>query len=123
MKKNLINNDTFKSFPEEIQDFYKDIKKLKFEEKPNYPKLKEYFLILLRKNGFKEDDNFSWINNDFSPNYKEINLKKRKSNSQKRLMDKLLQNSNQITQNGVEFEEEEKYNIKMINSFKYIIIY
>ena len=119
MKKNLINNDIFKSLPEEIQNFYKDIKKLKFEEKPNYPKLKEYFLILLRKNGFKEDDNFSWIKKDFSPNYKEINLKKRKSNSQKRLMDKLLQNSNQITQNDVEYEEEEKHNIKMINSFKY----
>ena len=34
-------------------------------------------------------------------------------------MDKLLQNSNQITQNDVEYEEEEKHNIKMINSFKY----
>ena len=120
MKKNLVNNDIFKSLPEEIKDFYKDIKKLKFEEKPNYSKLKEYFSILLMKNGLKEDGNFSWIKKGFSPNYKEINLTKRKSNSQKRLMDKLLKNSNQLTQNEKKDEEEEEHhNMKFVNSFKY----
>ena len=35
--------------------------------------------FLLRKNEFNEDDNFSWIKKDFSTNYKEIYLKRRKT--------------------------------------------
>ena len=88
MKKKLINDETFLSLPKEIQEFYKDIKKLKFEEKPNYNKLKEYFRILLNKNELNEDGNFSWINKEYLIDYKEVNLKERKSNSQQRLMDK-----------------------------------
>jgi hypothetical protein len=117
MKKKLINDETFLSMPNEIQEFYKDIKKLKFEEKPNYNKLKEYFRILLNKNGLNEDGNFSWINKEYLIDYKEVNLKERKSNSQQRLMDKLLKNSNQNVQRDI--KEEEKHNIKPINSFKY----
>ena len=117
MKKKLINDETFLSLPKEIQEFYKDIKKLKFEEKPNYNKLKEYFRILLNKNELNEDGNFSWINKEYLIDYKEVNLKERKSNSQQRLMDKLLKNSNQNIQK--EIKEEEKHNIKPINSFKY----
>ena len=119
MKKKLINDDAFKLLPIEIQEFYKDIKKLKFEEKPNYDKLKEYFRILLRKNGIKEDGNFSWINKDCLNNSKEVNLKERKSNSQKRLMDKLLNKSNQKNNNNTKEEEEKYNNIKKVNSFNY----
>ena len=115
MKKKLTEDSMFKQLPIEIQEFYKDIKRLKFEEKPNYNKLKEYFRILLRKNGLKEDNNFSWINNECSINTKEINLKVRKSNSQQRLMDKLLQKSNKKELK----EEEEKHYIKSYNSSKY----
>ena len=118
MKKKLINDETFLSLPKEIQEFYKDIKKLKFEEKPNYNKLKEYFRILLNKNELNEDGNFSWINKEYLIDYKEVNIKGRKSNSQQRLMDKLLKNSNQSIQKEIK-EEEEKHNIKPINSFKY----
>jgi hypothetical protein len=91
---------------------------LKFEEKPNYNKLKEYFRILLKKNGLNEDGNFSWISKEYLIDYKEVNLKERKSNSQQRLMDKLLKNSQQYKQKDIK-EEEEKHNIKPINSFKY----
>ena len=121
MKKKLINDEMFKSLPNEIQEFYKDIKKLKFEEEPDYTKLKEYFKILLRKNALNEDGNFSWIKKEYLIDYKEVNLRERKSNSQKRLMDKLMRNSNsnQLIQNDNTKDEEEKYNIKQINSFKY----
>jgi len=118
MKKKLINDEIFLSLPNEFQEFYKDIKKLKFEEKPNYNKLKEYFRILLKKNGLNEDGNFSWISKEYLIDYKEVNLKERKSNSQQRLMDKLLKNSIQYKQKDIK-EEEEKHNIKPINSFKY----
>ena len=116
MKKKLIYDDNFKKLPNEIQAFYTDIKKLKFEEKPNYAKLKENFYILLKKNGFEADNNFSWINRENLVNTKEIvNLNERKSNSQKRLMDKLLKNSNQYKKENKK-EEEKEHNIKTINS-------
>ena len=112
MKKKLIYDENFKQLPKEIQEFYNDIKKLKFEEKPNYVKLKGYFYILLKKNGFEADNNFSWINRDHLINTKEIiNINERKSNSQKRLMDKLLKNSNKL--NKEKKEEEIKHNIKI----------
>ena len=115
MKKKLIYDENFKQLPKEIQEFYNDIKKLKFEEKPNYVKLKGYFYILLKKNGFEADNNFSWINRDHLINTKEIiNINERKSNSQKRLMDKLLKNSNKL--NKEKKEEEIKHNIKIVKT-------
>ena len=115
MKKKLIYDENFKQLPKEIQEFYNDIKKLKFEEKPNYVKLKGYFYILLKKNGFEADNNFSWINRDHLINTKEIiNINERKSNSQKRLMDKLLKNSNKL--NKEKKEEEIKNNIKIVKT-------
>ena len=115
MKKKLIYDENFKQLPKEIQEFYNDIKKLKFEEKPNYVKLKGYFYILLKKNGFEADNNFSWINRDHPTNTKEIiNINERKSNSQKRLMDKLLKNSNKLKKEKK--EEEIKHNIKIVKT-------
>ena len=115
MKKKLIYDENFKQLPKEIQEFYNDIKKLKFEEKPNYVKLKGYFYILLKKNGFEADNNFSWINRDHLINTKEIiNINERKSNSQKRLMDKLLKNSNKLSKEKK--EEEIKHNIKIVKT-------
>ena len=90
MKKKLCENESFKELPIEIQNFYKNIKKLKFEEEPNYSLLRQYFKDLLKINSFNEDDNFSWINDKSLIDTKlEPDLRKRKSNTQKRLMDKL----------------------------------
>ena len=110
IKKKLIEYESFKDLPNEIQNFYKNIKKLNFKEEPNYALLKGYFKDLLAINNFQEDDNFSWVNNKFLIDTKnEINLKKRKSNSLKRLMDKLMKNST------CDFEENQ---IKTINNSK-----
>ena len=120
MKKKLIEDEMFLKMPQEIQNFYKDIKKLKFEEEPNYNKLKEYFRELLIKNNLKEDNNFSWINTDILMNSKiETNLKERKSNSQKRLMDKLMQKKNPNYNNDNDNEIPiDKHKIKKYYSFK-----
>ena len=110
IKKKLIEYESFKDLPNEIQNFYKNIKKLNFKEEPNYALLKGYFKDLLAINNFQEDDNFSWVNNKFLIDTKnEINLKTRKSNSLKRLMDKLMKNST------CDFEENQ---IKTINNSK-----
>ena len=94
MKKKFCEEENFKELPIEIQNFYKTIKKLSFEEDPNYIILRGYFKELLTRNKLKEDGNFSWINDKSLVDTKiETNLRKRKSNSQKRLMDKLMKNS------------------------------
>ena len=94
MKKKLMENESFKELPLQIQNFYKNIKKLKFDEEPNYSQLREFFKDLLRANNFIEDENFSWINDQTLIQAKaETNLKTRKSNSQKRLMIQLLKKS------------------------------
>ena len=94
MKKKFCEEENFKDLPIEIQNFYKTIKKLSFEEDPNYIILKGFFRELLNINNFQEDGNFSWINDKSIIEAKiETNLRKRKSNSQKRLMDKLIKNS------------------------------
>ena len=94
IKKKFCEEENFKDLPIEIQNFYKTIKKLSFEEDPNYIILKGFFRELLNINNFQEDGNFSWINDKSIIEAKiETNLRKRKSNSQKRLMDKLIKNS------------------------------
>ena len=112
MKKKLMENEAFKKLPLQIQNFYKNIKKLKFDEEPNYSKLREYFKDLLRANNFIEDENFSWINDQTLIQTKaETNLKKRKSNSQKRIMNQLLKKST------IDSSFEEK-KIEKMNSYK-----
>ena len=94
MKKKLSENEFFKELPIEIQNFYKSIKKLNFEEEPDYILLKGYLKDLLKNNNYIEDKNFSWINDkSFLETKIETNLRKRKSNSLKRLMDKLTKNN------------------------------
>lgn len=112
MKKKLMENESFKELPLQIQNFYKNIKKLKFDEEPNYSQLREFFKDLLRANNFIEDENFSWINDQTLIQAKaETNLKTRKSNSQKRLMIQLLKKS--TIDNS--FEEKK---IQKMNSYK-----
>jgi hypothetical protein len=112
MKKKLMENESFKELPLQIQNFYKNIKKLKFDEEPNYSQLREFFKDLLRTNSFIEDENFSWINDQTLIQAKaETNLKTRKSNSQKRLMIQLLKKS--TIDNS--FEEKK---IQKMNSYK-----
>ena len=112
MKKKLMENESFKELPLHIQNFYKNIKKLKFDEEPNYSQLREFFKDLLRTNSFIEDENFSWINDQTLIQAKaETNLKTRKSNSQKRLMIQLLKKS--TIDNSFE-----KKKIQKMNSYK-----
>jgi hypothetical protein len=107
-----MENESFKELPLQIQNFYKNIKKLKFDEEPNYSQLREFFKDLLRANSFIEDENFSWINDQTLIQAKaETNLKTRKSNSQKRLMIQLLKKS--TIDNS--FEEKK---IQKMNSYK-----
>ena len=113
MKKKIFQDESFKGLPIEIQNFYRNIKKLNFDEEPNYSILKGYFKDLLEKNNLNDNETFSWIKDKSLIEAKtETNLRTRKSNSQKRLMDKLMKNSNNVDKS---FEEKK---IEGINSLK-----
>ena len=61
MKKYIKIESLCENLPEEIVSFCKYTKKLKFAENPNYDYMKNLFVSLLNKNGYKNDHKFSWI--------------------------------------------------------------
>ena len=76
--------------PNEIIKMFKYVKKLKFEETPNYSMIKNSFKSILYNIGHTEMETFSWIkdrrilNSKISPN-----ITIRKSSLKKRILDKL----------------------------------
>ena len=76
--------------PNEIIKMFKYVKKLKFEETPNYSMIKNSFKSILYNIGHTEIETFSWIkdrrilNSKVSPN-----ITIRKSSLKKRILDKL----------------------------------
>ena len=89
--KSTFNIDDYKIiFPNEIIKIFKYIKRLKFEEEPNYSFIKNLFKSILYNNGHEENEIFSWLNNIYFLNQKKsINLSLRKSSVKKRILDKL----------------------------------
>jgi len=74
-------------------------KKLGFAEKPNYNYMKQLFLSILKKNGLRKDNKFSWIkeinNNTNNHNIISSNVNNKKSNISKlfeRIKDSLHKN-------------------------------
>ena len=64
MKKYMPVERLCKGLPPEMQDYFKYVRNLKFQEKPNYDYLKNLFKTILKNNGIEnyEDLNLSWAN-------------------------------------------------------------
>ena len=82
--------------PEEFREYIKYVRKLEFEEKPDYNYLKGLFISVLSRNELKNDLSFSWIINKRKELLKEQNiedkrnvLKKKRQNSLQRLYIKI----------------------------------
>ena len=82
--------------PEEFREYIKYVRKLEFEEKPDYNYLKGLFISVLSRNELKNDLCFSWIINKRKELLKEQNiedkrnvLKKKRQNSLQRLYIKI----------------------------------
>ena len=119
MKKKIFEEKEFQNLQIEVQNFVKDIKKLKFEEEPNYSSLRGYFQILMNKNQIIMDNNFSWINDTNLINAKiETNMKVRKSNSQQRLLEKLIKNSSGSSTRNYLSNEKKIQNLIPVNKNK-----
>jgi hypothetical protein len=87
MKKFMPVERLCKGTPSEMQDYFKYIRQLKFQEAPNYEYLRNLFINLLKKNGIENYQNycFSWLHNW------NANLSVRRKKSAKiRLYSKLL---------------------------------
>ena len=64
MKKYMPVERLCKGLPPEMEEYFKYVRNLQFQEKPNYNYLKNLFKTILKKNGFEnyEDLNLSWAN-------------------------------------------------------------
>ena len=63
MKKYMPIKRLCKGCPKELENFFKHVRSLKFQEEPNYDYLRKIFKIILKNNNFQnfENLNFSWI--------------------------------------------------------------
>ena len=94
--KESFNIDNYrKIIPMQIIEIFKYVKKLAFNEDPNYNKIRCLFKNCLNKINYKENETFSWIKDKRILKLKNSGyIKRRKSSSKKRLMDSLISNEN-----------------------------
>jgi hypothetical protein len=60
-KQETVPDEICKILPDEMKNFLQHILNLEFEEKPNYDFLEGLIKSLKSKYGFKNDDNFEWL--------------------------------------------------------------
>jgi serine/threonine protein kinase len=60
-KRNTLPVDLCQGLPEELTDYFKYVKNMKFEEEPDYLYLKGLFKQIMEKNSFVHDYNFDWV--------------------------------------------------------------
>ena len=90
IKKSAKLEELCENFPPEILLFCKYTRKLGFEENPKYEYMKNLFNSILNKYGTKNDNKFSWIENDaFNSNDKISNFRLHKNSPHKRLINKI----------------------------------
>ena len=94
--KEMFDIDNYKKIiPLEIIKIFKQVKKLKFDENPDYYEMKESFDHLLKKLNYKENETFSWIVDPRILNLKQsVDIYKRKKSYKKRLLNNIERNMN-----------------------------
>ena len=89
MKKNMNLKNICKDCPNEILLFCIYTRRIGFTENPNYNYMKNLFKSILDKNGFINDQKFSWIEHQIDPLESIKNLHIHKNSPHKRLIKKL----------------------------------
>ena len=92
--KEMFNIDEYKkTIPIEIITIFKYVKKLKFDEEPNYDKIRNLFNNFLNKIFYNKNDTFSWIKDKRILGLKKSSdVHRRKSSYKKRLLDNIIKN-------------------------------
>ena len=90
-KKSIEPEQLCLGLPNEFSEYIKYVRKLQFEENPDYKYLKGLFQIILNKFGFNNDLNFTWLTKEdksyfSSNNVKLYENKKRKMSPQMKIL-------------------------------------
>lgn len=98
MKEKTSFEDLSMGLPKEFCTYMNYVKKLNFDQDPDYNYLKSLFINLLTKIGLKNDNLFSWVDENKIPRIKRKKyIYKRKSSPQVRLLNKIIRsNSSKI---------------------------
>ena len=129
LKKTIQPEHLCSDLPEEFCEFLKYARGLKFEENPNYNYLKGLFINIMNKMNYKNDLDFSWLNNKkiknkinknnliIDNNYKISNILKRRESPQTRIYRNILNSrekdkskNNEINDISPEKQDERKNN-------------
>ena len=113
IKRNISMENLCKGLPMEICEYMKYIKKLKFEEKPNYIYLNNLFYSILFKLNEVCDNNFSWNENN---NKKRLILRNKSYISKNRVETTNKNIKNQEIKNFINRRNNSESNIKSIFS-------
>ena len=121
IKKRIEPEELCKGLPKEFSDYIKYVKNLKFEENPDYNYLRGLFLNVLNKNNYKNNYEFSWlnnkkikkklkINNNTVQNYSLKKIIKKRESPQTRIYRKLLNSKEKEKNNTINSTSRINYN-------------
>ena len=132
IKKHITSEKLCEHLPGEMIDYINYVKKLQFEETPDYNYLGNLFQIMLKKSGYDPDNiYFSWIDeNSIKRLKKPVNYSKRSSCSRERIINKIkksLDVKRSLSDHKNIWKESTDYNMKIkryidekiINNIKY----
>ena len=112
--KEKFNIDDYKEkIPFEIITIFKYVKKLKFEEEPNYYKIRNLFKKFLKKINYNDNETFSWIKDKDTFNSKNITEpNKRKLSYKNTIIENILKKhilNNSMKNNIKHMKKEQAY--------------
>ena len=107
IKKNQLEKwDKFIEIPIQIQKFIIYCRSLKFEQEPDYMKMKNFFKELMKEKDIIDDKDFSWIiDKSILDNKFPGEVKKKRENHHINLMKKITESANDIFCNVIEKNE------------------
>ena len=96
--------------PSEFIKIFKYVKRLKFDEEPNYNMIRNGFKQILKDINYKENETFSWIKDKKVLNLKKsCDIHRRKASSKKRIMDRISKLEEENKSNKKSFKNHASY--------------
>ena len=111
LKQKINLEELCKDMPKEMLIYMKYVRDLKFDQTPDYTFLRKLFMLILFKNGLKNDNLFSWVKHKITIKISQNQIRPR-SNPQKRLMKKLVDShSKKLIENKSSYDNQKNSNL------------
>ncbi len=111
LKQKTSLEELCKDMPKEMLIYMKYVRDLKFNQKPDYIFIRKLFMLILFKNGLKNDNLFSWVKHKITIKISQNQIRPR-SNPQKRLMKKLVDShSKKLIENKSSYDNQKNSNL------------